>query len=100
MKQRILTKGDLRAPNASTIIGEMLAELPSVKTDGTTVATTAQYKNKGTHKATEPKSKPRSYRFGVSVERRMKKAQRMLGVRNQTKFVEGAVIAACRKLGL
>ena len=98
--KRIITKGELKSPNASSIIGEVLAELPSVKAERVSSAPTATFKKKRTHKSSEPKAKPRSYRFAESVERRMAKAQRMLGVRNQTTFVEGAIIAACRVLGI
>jgi len=97
--QRILLKSDIRAPNAASIVGQYIAELPSVKAD-VTGALPAQFAKKKTHKATEGKSKPRSYRFAKSVERKMKKAQRKLGVRNQTTLVEAAIIALCRKLGL
>lgn len=100
MGKRIITKGELQAANASSIIGEVLAELPSVKAERVSGAPTVTFKNKRTHKSSEPKAKPRSFRFAVSVERRMKKAQRELGVRNQTTFVEAAIIAACRKLGI
>lgn len=99
-KKRILTKGDVESPNASAIIGEAIAELPSVRADKVTVGTARQYDKKRTHKASEPKASPRSYRFGVSVEKRLNKAKRLLGVKNETVFVEGALIAAFRTLGV
>lgn len=98
-RKRILTKSELLSPNASSILGQVLAELPPVPAD-TLSELPAQFKGKRTHKATEPKAKPRSYRFSVSVERKMAKAQRKLRVQNQTTFVEGAIIAACRQLGI
>lgn len=99
-KKRVVTKINLRVPNASAIIGEIIAELPSIKVERLVEPTVVHYDKKQTHKSTEPKARPRSYRFGVSVEKRLKKAKRLLGATSETDFVEGAIIAACRKLGV
>lgn len=99
-KGRLLDKGELLSPKASVILGQRIAALPSVKADDGLGKLPAEYPQKQTHKTTEPKSRPRSYRFADSVEGKMARAQKRLGLSNQTTFVEAAILAACRKLGI
>jgi hypothetical protein len=97
--RRLLSKGELLSPKASTILAQRIAGLPPVVV-GEVDILPGVYPEKHTHKASEPKSAPRSYRFADSVEGNMAKAQKRLGVTNQTTFVEAAILAACLKLGI
>lgn len=97
----IITRGELLRSDASVLLGNRIAALPPVQLMAEidiVPSSPANYDSKVTHKSTEPKGKPRSYRFAESVEQELQRVTRKLGIENQTTFVEAAIRAACAKV--
>lgn len=90
--------GDRTAPDASRRLARIInqVELPKRVVQPDTVP---DY-GKRTHKGTEPKVNPRSYRLSVSADLELKAILKTLGIVNNTTGVEACIHAVAQRLNI
>lgn len=92
-----VTTEDRLAPDASRRLGRLINEVKLPERSGIEVLSTY---DKQTHKASEPKNRPRSYRLSISAEKELKAILATLGITNSTTGVEACIHAAAERLNI